>query len=425
MRKLVILGNGFDVSHGLRTKYEEFLFNYLVKCLVNSVKNKVLTKTEYVYEHLDLLIHLKFNYIENGSTRINLLKVDNICLFIEEYNDFRSLMDELINRQMIKSQEHESLLTRIYENKLIYNWVDIEIEYFEKLISILFDRRITSPTDEREISQIGEVEELNCEMDFLKSELVKYLLNVRSGEKFNLNKEKHSKFLTDYKEILFDTSKGEVQKDSILFLNFNYTNVLQEIYSESNGHQVINIHGDLKSDLEDIVFGYGDEDDINFKKLLQTKEKDICLKNYKMYYYSNSGYHSNLMNLLDKNEFVVKIIGHSCGISDSSMFTDILEHENIKGVEIFYYDKNNDGNKNEFKSKNINLSSHFKDIQNWKNLKISFNINNRIPQTPLKMTGLVNMEYVKSEFNKDEISKWFDKINNFKLPENRNKTFTF
>jgi len=225
MRKVVIIGNGFDVSHGMRTKYEDFLYNYLVKCLIHSVKNMTQNTREYTYEYKDLLIHLKYNNIEFGNLIRNLVVVKNIYEFVNEYNDFRKLMDELVKRNMIRNLNRKSLLFKIHENERIYNWVDIETEYFDKLKNILFEVLIDSEEEEeREITEIDEVIELNFELDFLKRELIRYLKLILINNNTILSKNEHFTLSSEYEKILFGEFEKKFRKDNILTTNRNPKN---------------------------------------------------------------------------------------------------------------------------------------------------------------------------------------------------------
>lgn len=410
MRRLLIIGNGFDISHGLRTSYEDFIYNYLVKCLIQSVKNIRREHNKFIHEHKDLLIHLKFNYLETSNLRLNRVSIENILDFVNEYNSYRKLMNELVERKMISTVNQNSLLTRIYSNKLIYNWVDIEIEYFEKLKEILYVNQ-TKSSDK--LTRIGQVVKLNFELDYLKGELINYLSTSTS-----IKNNYESTFLKQYENILFETNSGNSLKNPTLLLNFNYTNTVREVYNNFD-YKVINLHGNLSSDIEDVVFGYGNEDDPRFKDLLRERDSDICLKNYKMYSYSSNVDYPKLQGFMI-DSFWLTIVGHSCGISDSTIFSKILKHNNLEGVDIYYYDKNNDGKKNHFDSLNRSISTHLvEDINIFNDLNISFDVNKKIPQSPRR--ELLNNQYVNSDFNKEILSVYTETINDY----SNNSTDTF
>lgn len=39
MNRLIIIGNGFDLAHGLKTSYCDFIHDYLINCLVFAERN--------------------------------------------------------------------------------------------------------------------------------------------------------------------------------------------------------------------------------------------------------------------------------------------------------------------------------------------------------------------------------------------------
>ncbi len=187
-----------------------------------------------------------------------------------------------------------------------------------------------------------------------------------------------------------------------MYLNFNYTNTLRNTYGKSKNLSIINIHGNLDTDLEDIIFGYGNQNDPKYNELLQSRDSIECLKNFKTFYYNDTNDYTNLKDFMI-DEFEVIILGHSCGKSDSTLLTEIFEHKNIKKIIVYYFDKFNDGNKEEFRGKNIEISYHFEDKNKPRGLISPFDINNRIPQSPKKF-DLLNEEYVVSEFDDGLIS---------------------
>jgi hypothetical protein len=55
----------------------------------------------------------------------------------------------------------------------------------------------------------------------------------------------------------------------------------------------------------------------------------------------------------------VQIYGHSCGLSDRTMFKEIFEHENCLSVKLFYHLKE-DGS-DDYTDKTYELYRHFSD----------------------------------------------------------------
>jgi hypothetical protein len=39
MNRLIIIGNGFDLAHGIKTSYKEFILDYIKKSCVYAIEN--------------------------------------------------------------------------------------------------------------------------------------------------------------------------------------------------------------------------------------------------------------------------------------------------------------------------------------------------------------------------------------------------
>ena len=124
-------------------------------------------------------------------------------------------------------------------------------------------------------------------------------------------------------------------------MNFNFSNVLNKLYTFDN--KIFQIHGNLEDNFSDILFGYGW---VNNNKYIDVKtgESPSFRKNLKYNYYSNKNHKRELFELMDKNPFDIKIIGHSCGESDRSLLEEIFNHSNCKSIKI--YSRNQDGFEN-------------------------------------------------------------------------------
>ncbi len=58
MNRLVIVGNGFDIAHGLKTRYEDFLYDYLILALKEFERNGIY---EDSFLKFNFLNHLRFS----------------------------------------------------------------------------------------------------------------------------------------------------------------------------------------------------------------------------------------------------------------------------------------------------------------------------------------------------------------------------
>jgi hypothetical protein len=136
-----------------------------------------------------------------------------------------------------------------------------------------------------------------------------------------------------------------------LFLSFNYTSLLEEIY-EIQEEQILHIHGSVSETYEDLIIGHGNSDIINnyreqarsARNQFDEKKSSICnalaaycesiLKEVKSNIFFNSGFFQRLNEV---NQ--VLVIGHSIGNVDLPYFKEIRERTNENTIwKIYFYD---------------------------------------------------------------------------------------
>lgn len=127
MDNLIIIGNGFDLAHGLKTSYRNF-FEYIIEQILNEPK-----------EYFDLITVNKFT----KSTKD----------FLKFYSKHKY------------SNKFFHLLTKDFADK---NWCDIEALYFEKVI---FLDKANSP--------FKDIHDLNKQFSRIKDLLEDYLLTLK------------------------------------------------------------------------------------------------------------------------------------------------------------------------------------------------------------------------------------------------------
>jgi len=122
---------------------------------------------------------------------------------------------------------------------------------------------------------------------------------------------------------------------------------------------VINIHGKLNDPDNPIIFGYGDEMDPHYEKIENLNNNEF-LRNIKSFGYFRTDNYQKVIRFIEGvyNEFTVKILGHSCGLSDRILLNTIFEHPNCKAIKIYYYQKSE--TENDYFEKTQEISRHFK-----------------------------------------------------------------
>lgn len=329
--KLVIIGNGFDLAHGFKTSYNDFILRYIKSCIKNAIR-------DHNYE--DKLLILSKNDIYLSSSEVDSLK---------DLNDICSKV--VSNDKWIKSEFFSELISKQQEQ----NWVDIEKIYYDSLIDIYKKTQIAYIA-----SPFEELNKLNNDFEFLRSKLKRYLDIVQGDniDKFKPNFNQNFGYIIQ--EEWYDRFKDTDKK--IVFLNFNYTNTIEHYTKNANTgntkKELIYIHGNLKDTKSDIIFGYGDEIDEHYKKMELLNNNEF-LKHFKSFGYFKTNNYQNLLSFIESELFDVEIVGHSCGLSDRVLLNTIFEHDNCEAIKIHYY-KNANG-ENDYTYKTQEISRHFND----------------------------------------------------------------
>jgi len=321
MNQLFIIGNGFDLAHGLKTSYRDFILWYL-----DQVWKKIIQDQE---------IEGGFLFKDNLLT----IKKSGILVSFPDQTKICDWQDLLKRLDLYSIGKVNPVISDLMNCILGKNgWADIEKEYF-----ILMKAT--------HINNDDKIKQLNDQLDCIKKHLHEYLKT------------------SVYPEI--DYSKGKPQIESIftkeilspnenaLYLNFNYTNTLK-LYDCVPENSIINIHGKIRSEYDNLVFGYGDEMDESYKGI-ENRDENEYLTNIKTFAYLENRNYRNLINTISTyQEFKVHLLGHSLGLSDRLLLNTIFEHKNCKEIELHYY-KYWEGETqfNNFNTLVKNLSIHF------------------------------------------------------------------
>lgn len=347
MNRLIIIGNGFDLAHGLKTSYHDFILDFLKENCSNAMKEgiKNLDSPPYsnYYGHKNQLLEV------NIGTRYDITNLINEINKTSEIKDFLALA----NNRDVKFNFFFKLLeigiNRFNDNK----WVDFEIEYFNELKKI-----------KNNVIKVGNpIQKLNNQFDFFKSKLEDYLKKQQSLMSSLFDR----KLLCEcFCEDIFDEDVDyEIittqSPKRLLFLNFNYTNTLEPYVTESNVKiisEINYIHGSVNDENNPPIFGFGDEFDRNFKGFEEEGDNEL-FKHIKSFGYLKTNNYSKLTRFLNFDKFQVQIYGHSCGLSDRTMFKEIFENKNCLSIKLFYHQKE-DGS-DDYTEKTYELYRHFSD----------------------------------------------------------------
>jgi hypothetical protein len=297
--KLVLIGNGFDLAHGLKTSYKDFLDWYICNAY------KEFRKKKYYNDRL-IEIETKYPTISYGLQ--------------SEPNNFSEVLNSILATQNQSLNYHsnffKSLLNRFTSNR----WIDIECFYF-KTLKVFFSNS--------NISKEETVSKLNSDFDFLIKKLTEYITKI------NLTIFQTRKLPIDNSRFAIKKLFGENNDNRIKFLNFNYTETLHSIYNITQ-EEIIHIHGRVADiDRNPIIFGYGDEGDPDYQKI-EDSDENLYLDNIKSFGYFRTKNYEKLLLFLDSDEYEVSIVGHSCGLSDRVLLNEIFENSNPRESKYFF-----------------------------------------------------------------------------------------
>lgn len=415
MNRIIIIGNGFDLAHNLKTSYKDFIDDYWL-----TVGEKVYggywrwLDQQYGMNHLfdnyeDDFVSIETNYGKVDAPKESFFnkKEDspfgNLCALIERYNKNPN------TNVTICLKFKNRFFERISSQCSLVNWVDIENEYYEILKELL--------QEENPQKQNESIRMLNKEFDNVKGLLEEYLTRITENAELKKHQSIQDAFssFVEFDEIatckqtafintifsdmaihsdfsydedndlvydMLDTNderrmhfvKKNIDKESFkknrlipqtLLLNFNYTKTAEKLYVDSNIHKVINIHGELNNENNPIIFGYGDELDDNYKLIEKLQNNDF-LENIKSIRYHKTKNYRSLLEFIALGPYQIFIMGHSCGNSDRTLLNTLFEHDNCLSIKVFYrqYDDGKDNYIDLIKniSRNFNNKYNMRDI---------------------------------------------------------------
>ena len=286
MNRLIIIGNGFDLAHGLKTRYSDFMLDYLKGSIIMSASAK----------QNDLLIEIIGDKECISNYEHQIIKQTSI-------NDILNLLQGLGFKIKFQNSFIESLINEALEK----NWVDIENLYYQHLLVLLKDYTLNK---RGEVQALNNLKSLNNQMTFLKEKLVEYLKKVDADFNFAsiLDSDFHYELESVFTENVrtYDKQARGTRIGSVIVLNFNYTNLIQKYCKRLKDQfyiEHIQLHGKL-ADPNSIVFGYGDEIHASYKEIEHLNENEFFehIKSFK--YFQNSDY-QKLMSFIGADPFEV------------------------------------------------------------------------------------------------------------------------
>lgn len=409
MNRIILIGNGFDLAHGLKTSYADFIDWYWDKrifdfhdnyskvskdilCTITSLSDNT---WQYFYwlnqsvlhstpgkEVIKQLLADKANYQITKSDFFSMISSSDPQWSNIENTYYRLLFPFIGNsffpyynnkpKELNEELAYVRTLLIKYLKTVQENCISDEIVYLDII------EKLYAPFKPRDIS-IG----AKLEWKRFVDERFKFDSNIRWDdvsdwdellEAFDVKDRKQSKqeieqFIKSYQEqvgymgiesiVKHEFPEHFLLPNRIMLLNFNYTNTA-DLYLRKNERFVINhIHGNL-NEPDSVIFGYGDELDENYKKMLEKNDNEY-LRNIKSVKYLESSNYRNLLEFMESSPYQIFIMGHSCGNSDRTLLNTLFEHKNCVSIKPFYH-KWDDGTDN-YMELVQNISRNFTDMK--------------------------------------------------------------
>lgn len=371
MNRLIIIGNGFDIAHSLKTKYGDFILNYWKK----------ITYTNYK----DSFFEFKIPNYDISHCR-SLKEVKTYLNSRDILTDKKNTNPHFHSKDGICIEVHNEFFCRINERFDSANWVDIEMEYFNCLKRILDRAKGAFSEDRFQEESLKQITRLNKEISEIAQEFDNYLeqeimpeinkcynANIKNILSENeLYEIEIDRFLEEFPKreannLKLDYSKKQTsEKTNVKFegtyvLNFNYTNTISQYLKNNISNTILNIHGEVKNPLNPINLGFGDERNKFYSEIEDHNENEY-LRFMKSFYYTNNSNYKKLFDFLEDSIFQIQIMGHSCGLSDRTLLNAIFEHRNCKSIKVYYHNYTKatpDGEKDNYTQIVRNISRHF------------------------------------------------------------------
>ena len=419
MNRIILFGNGFDLAHGLKTSYTDFIGSYWAVRLTQLIQDDQM-KTDDNLCSYELPDPASRKILNQARPYIG----DDRYFYI-----FGQHVAKVV--QKVKQEYHSKFFEEINKAVDTYNWIDIEAVYYRWLTKIFKQGECEYADPNKLNDELKMLEEkLAVYLTYIQTDFIKLELKIESiqnaiYEPFsaqdisNGGNSKFKEYLSERMKFMATNSQetitGFLNKygysyldrhsdidlyneqiinreglpglseplnypkhirnvyagnksipdlyllpDQILFLNFNYTSTADLYIPKGSEFKVNHIHGELGNDKNPIIFGYGDELDDDYKEISKLNDNDY-LKNIKSIRYLETDNYRKLLSFIDSAPFQIYIMGHSCGNSDRTLLNTLFEHKNCVSIKPFYYEKQ-DGSDNYIEIIQ-NISRNFNDMR--------------------------------------------------------------
>lgn len=382
MNRIVLIGNGFDLAHLMKTSYQHFLNDYWASAieLVNqSQLNQTFENDEFKILHspskfvsgetyrdlLDIVtkhkgkIEFKNRFLEIITNQYQIEK------WVDVENEYYSLLKKSFNKsskfnnypieELNEDFEQIKILLSKYLTKVEQEFVKHKDSSFFRIKNSI-GHKIYHPFKLKDFSESSLNKKAQVEYEFLKKDIEALDENLITLEELNQRTRSifqridlENPIVGIRKMLKSETAINyfDLIPDQTLLLNFNYTFTENNYKNPREFDQfndkkftkckTIHIHGTTNvCEKNPMVFGFGDELDDDYKSIEKLNDNKY-LRNIKSINYLEADNYKGLLEFINNENYQVYIFGHSCGVSDRTLLNTIFEHDNCASIKLFYH----------------------------------------------------------------------------------------
>ena len=345
---ILVIGNGFDLAHGLPTKYTDFLefAKTYEECYQKEIKGSDLMEPDSdIKRWIRKLFDLKYDYCDSIK-----------------YEEAKKMIDDL------HSLIHDNFWIQYFLQCNMHikeNWIDFESEISKVIQSLDDDMNLSISTHfslEEKIQRITN--------EFLKQEYIDWFAKRTYKELRDLLLDDLNKLIRALEIYLCeDVQKIDIKvispdiKDIVKQINpdthtalpakvisFNYTNTFEKLYDKNKSIEYDYIHGkaDISNTIESNNMVLGIDEYLSDDR----KNKDIEFIAFKKFYqriFKGTGCkYKEWVEEIRKSKGLFKnsngewhnlyIFGHSLDVTDKDILRDLILNDNVH-TTIYYHNK--------------------------------------------------------------------------------------
>lgn len=343
-RKILIIGNGFDLSLGLHTTYIDFVkfcTFVFVLCSCKSIKKNVDADVKRIC--------MRDSWTKQ-TLRSREIFYDAFCFFEESFKEANRIVEHMkenlykdfIREVFMKEYDNvfsidmirKNTIDNIYENinefvnkaeSKLGRWMDVEkfILYY-----------VTGKNEYKNVYYYkdgylnSDYSKVTSSLTGLKNFCEDFGVYLRFIQKKLKNDDNSNLYVNKLYELqsFYGDAEEKLSNPSYI-LNYNYTETAKKIFGVVNPCEIVHVNGHENGDKSDIVFGYYDSTETSpaianeFKKVNQRKGNSIQPK----------------LSDITNDLFDLMIFGFSCSTSDTDTLKPLFLSNNLKSVIIYCF----------------------------------------------------------------------------------------